>query len=124
MAIAAFTGTGFASTKLICISGRIRSWTLRAVQSRRARRFDHLHHVGRDLVRRNRDDAAPANRHQRQRNRVVSGQDDEVRRHAGADLAHLCDVARRLLHADDVRESAIRASVAGSTFTPVRPGTL
>ena len=46
--------------------------------------------------------AAAADRHQRQRQRIVAAQDLEVRRHAAADLAHLRHVAGRFLDADDV----------------------
>ena len=45
-------------------------------------RFHQLRHLGGNGVRRHRDQAAAANRHQRQRQRIVSGQHEEVGRHA------------------------------------------
>ena len=81
-AIANFTGPGLDSTKLHLHEAAAACWC----QSARGREvaalggFDHLHHLGRHLVRRDRNDAAAANRHQRQRQRVVARQHDEIRR--------------------------------------------
>ena len=85
IAIAAFTGIGFDSTKLTCISGSSAWCTARAAaKSPRSAASTMLHHLGRDLVRRHRDDAAAADRHQRQRQRVVAREHEEVRRHGAA----------------------------------------
>ena len=94
----AFTGIGFDSTKFTCISGSSRVCSRARRRSRRARQLDHLRHLRRDLVRGHRDDAAAADRHQRQRQRIVAREHDEVGRHARADVAHLRHVARRFLH--------------------------
>ena len=59
------------------------------------------HAVGHE-VGRHRDHAAAADRHQRQRQRVVATEHREAVGDGAADLAHLLHVARRFLDADDV----------------------
>ena len=120
-------GSGFDSTKLTCISGSscVVHARARAAKSPRSASSTMLRHLRRHLVRRHRDDAAAADRHQRQRQRVVAREHDEVVRHGAADLAHLRDVARRFLDADDVRNRGqARAASPASMLQPVRPGTL
>ena len=96
-----------------------------AAKSPRSARFDHLRHLGRHLVRRHRDDAAAADRHQRQRHRIVAGQHDEVRRHERGRPRTSASCCRRLPSRRRCSGSrrAARAS-RGSTLQPVRPGTL
>ena len=106
-AIALFTGIGLDSMKFTSISGSRRWCSARAPAKSpcSASSTRRLISAG-NLVRRDRDDAASADRHQRQRQRVVAREDDEVVRHAGADLAHLRHVAGGLLDAGDVRDGA------------------
>ena len=110
-------GPGSTSTKLTCISGR-----MRAVN--RARRgevaalggLDHLHHLRRNLVRRHRDDAAAADRHQRQRHRIVAREHDEVGGTA-RQTSHICVMLPEAsLTPTMFGIAASRASVDGSTL--------
>ena len=94
---------GFDSTKLTFISGRNRRW-MRAggVEIAAEAGLRELRHLGRDLVRDHRDDAAAAERHQRDGDGVVAREHSELRRDLVDHVRHLPDVARRFLHADDV----------------------
>ena len=64
---------------------------------------DERAHLGRDLVARDGDDAVAAHREDRERRRVVAGEDGHVARPVAADHRELLDVAARLLDRDDAR---------------------
>ena len=86
-AIANFTGMGFDSMKLTCISGSSCWCHRRAVAKSPRSALSTICAISAGIdVRRHRDQPAAADRHQRQRNRVVTRQHDEVRRHAAADF--------------------------------------
>ena len=80
-AITAFTGMGLDSTKLACISGSRRLWIRRRRRSRRARRPRQAAPCPGHFVARDGDDALAAQRHHRQRQRVVAREHLEARGH-------------------------------------------
>ena len=96
-AIAAFTGIGLVSTKFTFISGRYLRLHLRAPRRNRPPgKLRQLRHLGGNLVRRHRDHAAPAERDQRNRDRVVAREHVERSGTSCRIVGHLPDVAARL----------------------------
>ena len=125
VAIALFTGIGLDSMKLTM---QQRQQPLvdrpRAGEVALLGELDHAAHLGGNLVRRHRDDAAAADRHQRQRQRVVARQDDEVSG-TPAQISHICVTLPEASFTPTMCGTVLsRISVAGSTLQPVRPGTL
>src|SRR5260370_25389061 len=60
-----------------------------------------LRHLRRNFVGHHRNDAASAKRHDRQRDGVVAGENEEVSRHGVQNRSHLRDAARGFLDAND-----------------------
>src|SRR2546421_5121092 len=83
-----------------------------------------LCHFRWDFVGNDGDDAAAPERDERERDGVVTGEDDEVFRDGVQNRGHLGDVARSFFDATMVSISASRFTVAVSMLTPVRPCTL
>src|ERR1044071_3431738 len=74
----------------------------RLVPAPRERRVHHLRQRPRRFVRRDRDEPVPAERQQRERHRVVAGEDEEALGPAADNLHDLREVARSLLDGGDV----------------------
>ena len=96
-AIENFTGPGLDSQKFTCMRPS-RRWCMRPGRGEVAALggFHHVGHLARDLVRAHRDDAVAADSHERQRERVVARQHQEVPGTASHDLGHLRSCCRPL----------------------------
>ena len=110
--------------KLACISGRYLRFRARAAAQSFERAARVRRHFVRDFVGGDGDNADAAERDDRERDRVVPGENEERLGHQADRLRDLGHIAAGFFTPTMLGISARRTRVAGSRFAAVRLGTL